>query len=283
MTNGILEHALAGKIKAVETPDEAAYHTVWHRFDLGALDPVASAFHGGLLADQLAWMFVAGYQAAIRMIFPSVPNSGWAAYAAAEDPEALNGRAGVRATKTNAAWRLSGNKTWIGQSRSIAHLIVTAREGDVETPQSTVMLSANAPGVTLTHRDSPDFLGALSQGFAAFDNVEISAPTPWLKDHIRRFGRLEARFVMLAATGFLLSHTSTDGQKSALSSLALALSAACADDAFGDRSMAMLDDVFQSAHERFEASADLSRWPTWEADRRLLIMYSARIQRRAEL
>ena len=280
MTARILEQALAGEISAADTPDEATYHAIWHQHELGAADPIASALHGGLLAGQLAWVFVAGYQAAIRMLFPTVPSSGWAAYAAAEDPEALGARPGVHATQTSDGWRLSGNKTWIGQSRSIAHLIVTARSGDAETPQSTVMLRADAPGVTLTHREAPGFLGALSQGFAAFDDAVIPAPEPWLIEHVRRFSRLEARFVMLSATGFLISHTSSNGQKPTLASLALALSTACADDTFGDHSMALLDDAYQAARERFEATTDLTRWPDWEADRRLLTMYSNRIQRR---
>ena len=50
--------------------DEDAYKALWlaavaPQQDLGLL-----AVQGGLLADRLAWVFVAGYQAALRRTFP---------------------------------------------------------------------------------------------------------------------------------------------------------------------------------------------------------------------
>jgi hypothetical protein len=88
-------------------------------------------------------------------------------------------------------------------------------------------------------------------------------------DEVRRFSRLEARFVMLAGACLLLSHSAEQQAET------------CRNDAIEPRTMAAIDRSFQQACVRFEAETDLARWPTWDADRRLLTMYSDRIQRRA--
>ena len=42
------------------------------------------AVHGGMLADRMAWVFVAGYQAALRRTFPDQALPRWAALAVSE-------------------------------------------------------------------------------------------------------------------------------------------------------------------------------------------------------
>ncbi|MDP6342951.1 MAG: hypothetical protein QF491_05405, partial [Alphaproteobacteria bacterium] len=77
-TAALIERFLAGELAGTEAPDEAAWYGLWCGADLGALPPPIAALHGGLLADRLAWVFVAGYQAAVRSVFPEVPSTGWA-------------------------------------------------------------------------------------------------------------------------------------------------------------------------------------------------------------
>lgn len=279
MTVDLLERALAGAIPTAPAPDEAAYLAVWRAAGLGAGDPIANALHGGLLADRLPWVFIAGYQAANRRIFPDLPAEDWVAYAAAEDRDNPDLRPGVTARQADGGWRLDGSKTWIGQSRSVARLIVTARVDGADQPNATAMVERSAAGLTLTHREAPGFLPALSQGFAAFDAAACTAPTPWTPPMVKRFGRLEARFVMLAAAGFLLNH---GAPPAVMAPMVLALAESCETEDIGPLTMAAIDDAFQVACADFEAKADLASLPDWAADRRLLGMYSARIQKRAQ-
>jgi len=86
---------------------------------------------------------------------------------------------------------------------------------------------------------------------------------------------------MLAGACLLLSHSAEQQAKEDLVLLILALAETCRNDAIEPRTMAAIDRSFQQACVRFEAETDLARWPTWDADRRLLTMYSDRIQRRA--
>lgn len=104
MIEAMLEHALAGRIRPASAPFESAFDGHWHTERLGHHEPVVSALRGGLLSDRLAWVFAAGYQAAIRVIFPDVHPEGWAAYSAAEDAENLADRPGTRITPNRRRW-----------------------------------------------------------------------------------------------------------------------------------------------------------------------------------
>jgi hypothetical protein len=77
--------AMLGVKASVNSATEESYRELWlsgvaQQNDLGLM-----AVQGGLLADRLAWVFVAGYQAALRRTFPDQAYSGWAASAVSED------------------------------------------------------------------------------------------------------------------------------------------------------------------------------------------------------
>ena len=69
--------------------NEDAYKALWQRLVASQQDLGLLAVQGGLLADRLAWVFVAGYQAALRRTFPDQGFSGWAAFAVSEDRRAI--------------------------------------------------------------------------------------------------------------------------------------------------------------------------------------------------
>ena len=52
---------------------------------LGLDSLTAQAVKGGLLADRMAWVFVAGYQCALRHTFSELPADGIAVFAVSED------------------------------------------------------------------------------------------------------------------------------------------------------------------------------------------------------
>ncbi len=279
----LMESFLRGETPPLVSDDEAAWYRLWNEKQLGGLTPRESAFQGGLLADRLPWVFVAAYQAAIRSVFVEVPAEGWTAFAATEDKRDPVAYPGTTLRETDSVIKLSGHKSWIAQSRHVDHLVVTARREDGE--QQCVFLERDRAGVTLTHREAPGFLGAMSQGFARFEDVEIRRDCVYPGSRIKRFVRSEPPFVMLSSTAFLLARLekADAGLRDSLVALTLALCELCSEQ--GEQQpqttgiLAALDRVFQECVRRFEAVVDLDKQPGWSEDRRLLSMYSDRIQR----
>ncbi len=275
---GLIERFLNGDVAAVPTPDEAAWYKAWHDQGLDTQPPVLQALQGGMCADRLPWVFVAGYQAAIRHVFPEVPAQGWAAYAATEDKSDPAAYPGTRLTASGTGFVLDGCKSWVAQSRHLDHLLVTVNE-----TQQCVLLSAVQPGVHLSHREAPGFLSAMSQGFARFEAAEILPGRIYDNELMREFGRREPRFVMLAGAGHLLARLK-DADKALqaeLIGLISGLAEICLSTEIVPKTLAALDRALQDAVARFAGIADNAALPAWEADHRLLSMYSARIQKRA--
>ena len=70
--NKVYETLVATGLKRIESTSEAAYRDVWNERVVPLdSDPLAMAIAGGLIADRMAWVFVAGYQAACRHVFSS--------------------------------------------------------------------------------------------------------------------------------------------------------------------------------------------------------------------
>ena len=124
----------------------------------------------------------------------------------------------------------------------------------------------------------------MSQGFAQFDEVEIRRDCIYPGSRIEGFVRTEPPFVMLASAAFLLGQLkdADAGLRDTLVALTLSLADLCS-EACGTAPpapgiLAALDRVFQDCVGRFESAVDLSVLPGWAEDRRLLSMYSGRIQ-----
>ena len=285
-----IERVLSGVLTTTRSPHEAAWHAVWHERELGALDPVAAAVTGGALADRLSWVFISGYQAAIRQVFPTTPHEGWAAFAATEakdDPEYPGTRLTIR--QNNSGLLLNGYKSWVAQSRKVSHLLVTARPTDPtsNSPTECVYVDAAAEGVGLSSRSSPSFLADMSQGFAEFADVAVSPENLLPANSARSFGRTEARFVMLAGCAHLLAHTraassspETESLITDIVTLATSLAECTRNEGLPALLMGQLDRAFLNGVSRFEQLGLCHHIPSWDTDKRLLYMYSGRIRAR---
>ena len=144
--------------------DEAAYLQAWLQHAAVATSPLSMALAGGACADRLAWVFVAGYQAALRSVFPALGAEGWACFAVTEDRSGEF--SGVDWQSHDDQVVVTGHKSWIAASQHVQQLVVKAGKGD---RACYVLLRRDDPGVALSSRDAPGFLPDLSQGFAALD------------------------------------------------------------------------------------------------------------------
>lgn len=266
-----IERFLNGGTARVTGPDEAAWHDHWQAHALGCLPPVIMALRGGLMARSLSQVFIAGYQGAIRSVFDDIPEDGWAALAAAEDRKDPENHPGTVLDEGPDGAVMNGFKSWIGQSRHVRHLRVTARQGEAVR---VVSLDRDAPGVEISHRESPAFLKELSQGFARFTDTPVT-----LIEGVepRDFARAEPLYIMLAASGFLAAEAGDGEIRTRACVLALGFTDYLAAAGWSPKTLAALD-------RELSAIASAGDWPDvpgWDADRQLLSMYSPGIQKRA--
>jgi len=108
-------------------PDEEGFYAAWHlacasSSQAAPVDETELALRGGALADRLAWVFVSGYQAAVRRCFPEfAAPSGWTCLAAAEAGDGP----GCRLDSGPDGLRLSGDKSWIAGAGVLDSLVVS--------------------------------------------------------------------------------------------------------------------------------------------------------------
>ncbi len=283
MSLAALEQCLVAPVVPPKIDSEQAFHQLWCTEVPHHLSASEQAVRGGMLADRLAWVFAAGYQASLRSAFPFLPPGGWAAYAATEDTHDPEQHPGVTLAAVQDGFELSGYKSWVGHSRVVEHLVVSINDPDGDKRRARgVVLARSAPGVHLTHRESPAFLSALSQGYARFDRVPVAPGQVFGFEPMRQFGRTEAKFVMLAATAFMLVQTpGAAALKDELMAVGATLCLLLTERETSREAYGALDRQFQRAVAAFETKSDMQLIPDYAADRRMLRMYTERIQRRA--
>lgn len=274
---------LNGSLTPVDAPDEEAYLELWTKHVATVPSPIAAAISGGALADRLAWVFVAGYQAAVHRVFPELPVDGWAAYLVSEGPEGE--LPGVTVEPRDGGFVLTGHKTWLAASDHTQHLVVSVGERD---ERRFFFVDRNAQGVSILTYDRASYLGDMSQGRATFEGVAVD-PSHVVTDHA--FGNAEPLYVLAAAAAFMLSHTHSRGGPTSLAGRSLAAIAAAAALSEADVTehqvtlglVGVAAEVHTAATE-FEAflwEADEALLERWSADRRLINMFSASLERRA--
>ncbi len=271
----LTERIRDGDFPRPELASEADYHARWLDATVDAGSPVELAALGGAIADRLAWVFVAGYQAGIRHTFPELAADGWLAFAVSEDRNPQSGRPGVQLSADGQV--LSGFKTWVAAVDHVERLVVKAGRG---SGASYFALPRSAPGLQLSNPKPGAFLTELSQGVAELDDVPVSAAVRLDPGRVAHFGLREALYIFLAFSAFALRR-SIDSAVQQRSSAALeALAAAVGRDPLQAGWAAGL----RAVDEMVQALADLGdagRIPCagqWSADSRLIRMYSKGLQ-----
>lgn len=165
--------------------------------------PLERAFRHGARADRLAWVFCAGYQAALADCFPEFDGPGWSCLAASVREDATP----CALERDEAGPHLDGEKSWIAAVNHVDRLIVAVGEGEA---RSFVHVPRSAAGLRLEDPGAATFLPELSQGRAHFDGVRTE-PAAVLADpgRARRFRYAEALFVLAALAARLDDEAAT--------------------------------------------------------------------------
>jgi len=261
---------------------EAEYLARWQA-TTGTVDsPFLKAIAGGLQADRMAWVFIAGYQAAIRHCFElphTYRDQHWLTFAVSEDRSSDNPLPGVTWKETEGELTLNGHKTWIAACDSISALIVKAGRGE---QARYGLVECDTPGLTLTSKAAPSMLPDLSQGRASFEQVAATRADLPQRRPVALFGATEAFMTYSAFAACIWAQTQArSGELAERSKLLLSQAEsifATEPESLRSESLKTFDQGIQSLLGDWLAQKRNAE-THWQRDHRLVRMYSKGIQR----
>jgi len=194
---------------------------------LGTVTPFELAVAGGRLMATPGLAFLVGYQAALRMLWPSAPLS-LGALCATEQRSLRPADMQTRLTDL----RLSGRKDFVTAGDAAEWLLIAARS---EAPGDPVRLSLavvypDEPGVRLEKLPAIALMPDISHGRLFLDNAqcELLAGDGW-DAYVKPFRTLEDVYVLSAMTAWLYGIGQDSDWPQALQLRLLALLAGCAE------------------------------------------------------
>ena len=265
-----------GHPEPIVCSEETAYLQLWIQQVSQQQDPALMAVHGGMLADRMAWVFVAGYQAALRRTFPDQALPRWAALAVSEDRRNDPPLPGVDYQLNDGEFVISGHKTWVAAVNSVEHLVIKAGKG---ARALYFNLPRTTEGLEFSSR-AASFLGEMSQGSAHLSAVRLAADAALDASEIPHFGVREALYIYLAFLGYAGQRWSNAVSSEDCLALILRLSRALAETVLPVAELKAIDTDVQKILLDISPAvgADNERW---EKDQRLISMYSPGIQQRS--
>ena len=283
-----ISQMLEQTLSANALPAETDYLAVWQAHVAVASSHLDMAVLGGVLADRLAWVFMAGYQSAVRQTFAEQAfrvegKPGWAALAVSEDRRGeppLPGVTHAREQSASAAhtFLINGYKTWVAASASVAHIVIKSGRG---TDAQYFNVHRNATGLVLSAKPA-GFLSELSQGRAHFDQVRLPADAEVDASQVVYFGLREALYIYIAFVAYAQARyrevvSATQAAK-VIADLVPFLYQPPA-DAAALRALKEGDIAVQAVLAQIDTQATAAH-ANWAKDRRLVTMYSKGIQAR---
>ncbi|MFQ5380448.1 MAG: hypothetical protein ACE5EF_02325 [Dehalococcoidia bacterium] len=278
--------------KPTAAPNEEAWHQAWTAQVAGTAEPLVLSALGGALADRLAWVFHAGYQGAIRHVFPSLASDRrFISYLVSEDRD---GRLpAVTLSETGGGGGslvVSGTKTWVAAAKTVGLLVVSAGWGEA---QRFVLVPRDLPGVRVEPGSTASFLSAMSQGRAHFERVPIPAENALAgASQHAAFGAAEPLHVLTAINAFMFARARgwSGGESVARRAAShLVAAEALAGRPLGSAELAValagLDEETGLLAEEFEpllAEHNPDALASWDTDRRIVSLYRRGTAARAD-
>lgn len=173
---------------------------------LAEFDPFAQALRGGYLADRLAWVFIAGYQAALRATFSQITLLDITALAVSEDRSEADPLPGVVWHPRDGQVVLHGYKTWVAAIEQVQQVIVKAR-GSKPGQSAYFLVPLGMPGVEPHVYPQSSRLPDLSQGRMFFDELVLPPTSRLDASSAAGFGLTEALMIYTAFLGMVWQRT----------------------------------------------------------------------------
>ncbi len=199
--DAFVRSVLGGELSAIPAEEESRFHEEWVARGLSFREPFEMAVQGGAIADRLAWVFVSGYQATSRRVFPGVePVAGWASFVNTEVQSELPPTRLAIDADGNAVLR--GWKTWVATSAHVSRLFVSSGPGRIPF----AVVAGDQPGVEIETSPRKSYLGDMTQGRVFFRDVVV--PRECVVADARTFvvfGACESAYVRVAFHAFMLA------------------------------------------------------------------------------
>jgi hypothetical protein len=208
----LLEELLGSPREALGRPirEVREWRAVWEKAGTRWNRPIQRAIFAGLSCDRLAWAFASGYQAAIRCLYPHLPEGIVAAMCISESggnhPRAIH----TRVTATDRGYLLDGEKRFITGGETADRLAVAASMG-VENGRNVLRMAWVNPetaGVALSTAPPLPFIPELTHCSATFRQVFIPSgnllPGDGYAEAVKPFRTIEDLHVTGAVLGHLL-------------------------------------------------------------------------------
>lgn len=172
---------------------------------------IDQAIAGGFHADRTGWAFASGYQAALRALFPGLPEDRICALCVTE--EEGNAPRAIRTTlrRAGGGWRLDGAKRWTTLGPEGALFLVAARDAEVagERPALRVARTpSDAQGVHVETMPPTKFVPEVPHARLRFEDVrlpdEALLPGDGFSAYVKPFRTVEDLHVHGAVLAYLL-------------------------------------------------------------------------------
>ena len=215
MTSGRLETTCRWLLREPPTPVDAGHVRGWWRALRGRSVvggyPIDDAIAAGFAADRLGYAFVAGAQAGLRALVPSLLPDVIVAFCASEPggnhPRAIE----TRLEPTGDGFVLSGSKRWSTMAPAADLLLVVAVEGADQPGRKRfrlVRVDPAAAGVTIAAMPAPRSMPEVPHGAVELDGVRVARaavlPGDGYADYVKPFRTVEDVHVHGALLGYLV-------------------------------------------------------------------------------
>ena len=215
-----LSPLFSGPVSSVECSSAGQWWPRWRAITAAHRLPFERAVAGGADADRLAWAFASGYQAALRVLEPALPDDTIAALCVTE-AEGNFPRA-IRTTliPDGNGFRISGEKRWTTLGPEGGLFIVIAREvvgntgntgntgSDAARPSlKAVRVRSGAPGLTLETMPPTSFVPEVPHARLRLENVRVEAaevlPGDGYSRYVKPFRTIEDIHIHAATIAYL--------------------------------------------------------------------------------
>lgn len=188
----------------------AEWHPAFLRGISGWNLPLEWAVVGGCVGDRLAYAFAAGYQSALRRLFPFLPIEKVASFCVTEagggHPRAIQ----CQLIQDADQWLIHGEKTFVTSANEAEILIITASQGIDEFGQnhiSVIQIPHDTDGAIIETLPDMPFVPEISHGKVILDHCPISSKQLLAGDgylnYIKPFRTVEDLHVFAGILGYL--------------------------------------------------------------------------------
>ena len=207
----MLGQLLAGGIEAKPCASVAEWWPSHRAIVRNYAATIDQAIAGGFHADRTGWAFASGYQAALRALFPGLPEDRICALCVTEADG--NTPRAIRSTlqQTQDGWRLEGAKRWTTLGPDGGLFLVAARDAEIagERPALRVArVESSAEGVHVETMPPTKFVPEVPHARLRFERVRLPddalLPGDGYDRYVKPFRTVEDLHVHAAVVAYLL-------------------------------------------------------------------------------